>query len=458
MLPNYVVSSIFDFAALFRDANVENFNFHCGNLSNQACLADFIGQNRFRRLCERSDIPLGEQSLSRAQIKRLFINLLNVQADDEEADQLERFYSFTNYDELRALLLNEGPALEDLYVDRATTSGQGIQGQIEKAYILGLHHLAILNDNLDQLSGMLCDSEMLTSRLADREMQVGSVVHLSDGYFKVDRIFKGGGAYVSTLRNLNDLSQLKIVCRGTAMRKTATDGFLSGLNNLLIDIGSKSIKMIWPDLSDYLRNEQIDSIEVLGKSQGGAHAQMLAVLIEGTTGKHVKTLTTVSSVGVSNDVNKLWNSLESRGSEMNIVHIRNGGPTEDGIDYVPTVGGAQLGKNTPREKIKVYYIHPRSITTSAIYTATHSTFRCLKSFLMSFLKPHLLQMTLKPFAYTLVDSGSVSTQLLMGKRLESMRRVLAYMLHIITLGLLNGNSFESYYNSLLPRSECRAEG
>lgn len=289
--------------------------------------------------------------------------------------------------------------------------------------------------------------KMLTSRLADREMQVGTIMHLNDGYFKVDRTFIGGGAYVSSLRDINDPSKLKIVCRGTATRSGATEGYRSGLNNLLIEIGSLAIKQIWPDLAQYLSDVQIESIELLGKSQGGAHAQMLALLIEGSTDKHVKTLTTVSSVGVSKSINQLFGSvLERRNSQMNIVVIRNGGCAETALDYVPSVGGAHLGSNS-HDRVKVFYLHPRDDLTSHIYTATLPIFESIKMFLLSFRGPHLAQMTLRPFSYTLIEGVSVSTHLAMGEKLEKMRLFFAYILHIFTFGLLNKNSFESFFNA-----------
>lgn len=159
MQPNNEVNTIFDVAALFRDVEEDReLNFHCGTQSNADCLIHFIGRNRFQNICRRADIQWdgdGVRPLSRREIKMLFLNLLNVQTDDVEAHACEASMPFHNHAELRALLLHEAPSMEHLYIDRAASSGKGIEGQVEKAYILGLHHLSIASGDLDDNAKML---------------------------------------------------------------------------------------------------------------------------------------------------------------------------------------------------------------------------------------------------------------------------------------------------------------
>ncbi len=78
----------------------------------------------------------------------------------------------------------------------------------------------------------LRDIEMLTSRLADREMQIGEIIHLNDGYFYVDHVLIGGGAYVQELvlliESINHIEIKKLITYCSV-------GVGEAINNLFIN-------------------------------------------------------------------------------------------------------------------------------------------------------------------------------------------------------------------------------
>lgn len=120
------------------------------------------------------------------------------------------------------------------------------------------------------------------------------------------------------------------------------------------------VKNIWPNLSKDLKDNNINTVEILGKSLGGAHAQELAVLIEGVLKIRVDKLTTYCSVGTGRKINNLFKSeiLAKRSTPFNIQVIRNGGDgSDDEVDYIPAVGGEHLGADAgDKYKIEVTYI------------------------------------------------------------------------------------------------------
>jgi hypothetical protein len=242
------------------------------------------------------------------------------------------------------------------------------------------------------------------------------------------------------------------------MRSSATGGVLSGLNDLLVEIGSMGIKSVWPEIHRYLQaNSSIKHVEIFGKSLGGGHAQQLTVLIEGIANLPVHKLTTSGSVGVSVGVNALFSEVRQKyGHEMEVNVLRNGGSDEADIDHVPCFGGDHLGgDDVAHTSTKVYYLNGHHVQdcaaqgNSAIYTGKLSFWKSVAAFFRSFGSAHLKQVTLDLFSWRCIsskdDSCDFAVQLQMGRGLETWRKILAYTLHIFTFGLLNGHSFTHFY-------------
>ncbi len=274
------------------------------------------------------------------------------------------------------------------------------------------------------------------------------MLHLHDGYFFVDKVFVQGGAYVSVLRDLEQKLPAKIVCRGTALRPTATDGFRSGLNDALVQIGTLGITSIWPSLSKYLKDNKITDVEILGKSLGGAHAQELAVLVEGVHKINVKKLTTYCSVGVGKEINNLFQKeiANTRNTPFNIHVIRNGGNAADEADAIPAVGGVHLGEGLPKEKcqIEIDYIHSGRGKVNTLAT-TGSFFALPKNFIASFNTGHCRQSTLDEFSWNTIDDHIEKNEhLRIGEQLETIRKYAAHALNYATFLQIN-TSFDKFF-------------
>lgn len=440
------VKSIFEIVELYNNLP-ENGGIYFKNRNhyNLDCLMQLIGKERFIRICSRPelDIPIDSEEayLKKQNLRKIFIGMLDLRREDCQGSP-EKAYPFNTEEELNSLFLQQIPRIGP--IDKAKTSGKGLQGFAERVYIQGLHHLYI-NANKDETGKFLCDGEMLTSRLADREMEEGSILHLSDGYFVVDKTFIAGGAYVSALQDLNDPTRSKLVCRGTAMRYSATGGLLSGINDLLVDVGLMGTKSVWPFILAYLQEKGIKETEIFGKSLGGAQAQQLAVLVEGIAKIPVTKLTTFGAVGTSERVHQLFNKVrENQDHEIKISVVRNGGAEETEHDFIPTLGGMHLGVDTPKSTVTVYYLNEDQ-EPSVPFSGTIGLIAA-KQFLSSFGIAHCRQITLQQFNWIeITEPEAVKEQLAMGTYLDPYRRVMATALDYLSLGYLNGSYFDRYY-------------
>lgn len=420
---------------------------------------EIVGTQRFKQICRKPYIALESEDIDQNSIiitknfaRKFFVGLFDLHKEDLDKtkaskaidENIRDLIIFKESDNIESLFMKDRPLLQEF--DNAKTSGKGFEGLIERVYIRILHHFMSIKEG-DKKIAKLCDIEMLTSRLADREMQKGEIVLLSNGYFYVDQVIIGGGAYISILKDIEGIKPPKIICRGTAMRRTATEGLKSGVNDLLLEVGMMGIKKIWPPLSQYLKENKISSVEILGKSLGGAYAQELAILIEGILGIEIKQLITFCSVGVGEAINNLFKKeiLHKRKTTFNILVLRNGGSI-DQIDYIPVVGGVHLGEGTASTecKIKICYIQPGNgeVNYLSDYSKWHKLFR---RFLASFRGGHSRQTTLKEFNYKIVDDSQINAHLRMGNQLEKVRKSFAYTLHTLTLRHLNSHSFNSYF-------------
>lgn len=422
---------------------------------------ELLGKNRLKRICGRVKIDINKNSplfLSRENVHKIFIGMMDIKKEDIDelegsvADRYKQLMLFDNFAQFEKSFIKDSPNINAFKVDKVKTSGKGFQGLTERISLLAHHHFTLIAEE-NKKSNDYRDVEMLTSRLADREIQKGAVVHLHDGYFYVDDVFIGGGAYVAVLRDFEKQNPPKIVCRGTAMRKTATDGWKSGLNDLLLEIGSLGVKSIWPDLSIYLKNNNINEVEVLGKSLGGAHAQELAILIEGVLEITVKKLTTFCSVGVGKQINQLFKDevLSKRTTPFNIQVIRNGGNgPENGVDYIPAVGGVHLGAGTDDNKCEIEVTYINTSKEIETYPLKSGILHRAKRFINSFGVPHSRQTTLKDFHWTKIeDRDDINKHLKVGNQLETIRKIFAWIINFLTLFILNGKNFKSYYKNAI---------
>lgn len=336
---------------------------------------------------------------------------------------------------------------DSMLYDRAASSGKGPVGQAEKSALLWKHHCDVHNE-LDAEQGFLRDVEMLTSRFADREPDVGTVVSLMDGNYFVARQFAKNGAFVSVLKGMEGQTA-KIICRGTATRKTATEGYASGLNDVSVQIGQLGVQSIREDLKNYLQENNIQNVEVLGKSLGGGHAQALAVLLEGH-GITVDHLITYASVGVGKEVNDVFLNqiLQNRPHPFRMTVVRNAGShAMSEVDYIPMVGGVHLGAEASPEKIqaKVYYLalKDQNIEECVPGLPLH---RLALKFIGSFKKAHLRQNTLTDFHWKKIeDNHELQVHLKVGEELEGYRSVFARLLNFFLPKSLQHQSFSSFF-------------
>jgi hypothetical protein len=311
------------------------------------------------------------------------------------------------------------------------------------------HYLKVLKSNHAQ-TNFLCDVEFMTSRLADRELQEGNAIVLSDGCFYVDKVISEGGAYVSILKDLEETKPPKIIFRGTAMRSNATQGWKSGANDLLLEIGMMGTKGVWPKLSVYLTENCIKSVEVWGKSLGGAFAQEAAILIEAILGITVDQLVTYCSTGVGDEINRIFKKevLDRRKTPFKICVIRNGGEdSKKELDYIPFIGGAHIGEGADEShcEIDLFYIHPKESEEIEV-PKNPSIYHAIRQFIYSFRNAHCRQTTLKDFSWKKIeDREEINWNLRLGFQLEGIRKCFAYAIHFLTLSLFNGKSFSSYF-------------
>jgi len=323
--------------------------------------------------------------------------------------------------------------------DSPKTSGKGLKGLKERIRIL-----AEISE--DEVS----DFEIILSRLGDREPPVGTVVYLSNGKtYRYEKIFARGGAYLSILRDQDDLSTIIITCRGTATRLSATGGLLSALNNALLEPGMMGVQAVWPDLKAYLSaDDSIKKVTIAGKSQGGGHAQCLAPLIESGTPCSVVGLVTFCSIGVSRAVQRIFQEV-FRNKAIDVRVYYNGGSITQGqMDFVPYVGGGHI----TIKGAKFISLQPGEEPIEEESIRSMSALRKIYYFFLSFKKGHTRQTTMKSYRAVNVTRKEPDSFL------EGMRRLIAYSLHLITLTLLNPISYQKFFNREFSSSNVNEAG
>lgn len=409
-----------------------------------------VSTNRLLRICKHPDISLNGEALvlTKETVRKIFVGLADISIEDVRElsgplhERIAQLIPYANYAEYAKTLLGKALPAEHFATDFPSLAGNGLKRLMERVSVQMLHHFKIDYPE-SQLAKMMRDAEMLTSRLADREIQEGSVIHLCDGFYYAAKNFCAGGAYASILRPIEGNAAAKIVFRGTAFHQYATGGTLSAINDILLDIGSKGIKSIWPELKNYIDTEEITAVEVLGKSLGGAMAQMLTILLEGLTKAQVTKLITFAAVGVGDEINALFAreilTKRKRAFAIDVLRLQS--------DAVPTLGGVHLGAGIARKlcETNVYYLQteePQEPSPGSIYQQLKLLSTSLNSF-------HCRQATIDAVRFRQIDDvRELEQELRIGTQLETVRKYVAYTFHYLTLTLYNGQSFTEYYEDL----------
>ena len=436
--------------------------------------------------------PLTRELLKKIMLHHSNITLeeLSLRAESEFPDknfnelsisELDEIYSkLLLSDNLNHLTLSPTPLIP--FYDKAKTSGKGEIGKMETTYVILQHWFTIVkkinffhlsykdqlleeydnednnnnnnNDNNDnddnrehfsnnQIESIkhkeiIRDAEFLTSRMADREPLLGTLVRLSTGYYVYSEIFLSWGACISLLEDIQHKNEPIFACRGTRMNYSASSNLLSGVNDLLVYIGSLGIRKNWPSILKSIQSKNYQSYQVCGKSLGGAFAQLLTLKLQRETKFRVSTLITICSVGVSKYFNSLFmTSLEN--SQL-ILHVRNGGIDEE-YDYVPHIGGVLFGYNYGLYNpplgwhVYLYYL------TKENHHHLHDL-SVIKGIILLFAslgKSHTRQSTLANYLPLKVAKEHLNEELTKGEVLERYRQIIAFFFNILTFGLLNGN-------------------
>lgn len=236
--------------------------------------------------------------------------------------------------------------------DKAFSAGKDLEGKLEILWLIAEHQLKATSDHNEW--NEFCEFEFLASGLCDREPQVGLHITLPERPHKIWRVDWShceSGAFIWVLRPVADLSQAIIVCRGTALRWRATQGFQSGLNDLLPKMGSWGFKSIWPSLRQWLTSESVKQVEVMGKSLGGTISQMVATAILHDTCIHVRNVHTLQSAGTDHRVHQIFERVLSSATHSISMQITrwNVHFNHLPVDLVPFLGGYHLG-HSPESK------------------------------------------------------------------------------------------------------------
>lgn len=448
-----------------KDRVNELFSRHAPDKTAIEHLKELIGKKRLKRIFCKPELGLNPKMLKENRVfltqeiaHKIIIGLADVRMEDLEELSLQKNKNIKdlNVDEIDQLYeeLFPFPMVKEIltrhcsevdYLDNPKTSGKGFKGLQERVWtILTARDYFLSNQGDDDLKRQIVEIETLTSRFADREPPVGTIVRVDGTYFSIDAIMCKGGAHVSVLREIGVGTRTLLLCRGTATRYSARGGYLSTLNDVTKEIGVLGITQVWPEIKRYLTENKIEEVEILGKSLGGGHASYLTVLVAGKTETSVRTLATVGGVGVSEKLQEIYNSifLDAAKTEPEVIIIRNTGDDEKGeVDYIPGVGGPHLRSS----KTKVYYLAPEGEAIQPPYIPEKNSFvRELTKLLKSFKHGHIRQNTLKPFqVYESLDIDKEANQ---GTKLEYLRNFAAVACNILSMGQLNKRSFEQFYS------------
>lgn len=315
--------------------------------------------------------------------------------------------------------------------DRTMTCGKGEEGLKELARV-------VFEEAEASYRSEERDLEVLTSRFVEREPPKNTIIELSNGKYRVDQTFSKGGGYMIILRKVGEEEVAILACRGTAGKYQATGGFQSVINNLLLEVGSRAVIENWKDILSYLEISGIKFLKICGKSQGGAHAQMLAPLIKTRTSLKVTHVMTYASVGVSDKVRKIFSEVFHNTDTCLEIYYNHGNLNDGEMDFIPYLGG----RHVYIEGAKINSLAPEgSLQVSEESIKKQWFFIRIYYLLASFSKPHTRQNTLMHYNKTdaiLKDPDPL---------FELGRKIVANTVHCMTLFYLNPVSYEEFYRS-----------
>jgi hypothetical protein len=212
--------------------------------------------------------------------------------------------------------------------------------------------------------------------------------------WKVDWSVCEGGSFVWILRNLEKPSEAIIACRGTASRSTATEGKQSVLNDLLPQMGGWGFASIWPQLKQWLIEQNIQQVDVMGKSLGGTYAQMITTALAHDTFIQVRSLHTLQGAGVDQKVHETFERTlaEKKFPEGLEITRWNVNLPSYPVDVVPFLGGFHLGQRPQSTSIEG--LHVRNIYIGEKHPQQRISLWKIKQIFQLFLglsQTHLLQ-------------------------------------------------------------------
>lgn len=199
-----------------------------------------------------------------------------------------------------------------------------------------------------------------------------------------------------------------------------------------------AIQGVWPQIRDYLSSNNITEVALHGKSQGGAHVQYLAPLIQSCTKTKVTDVVTYASIGVDSRVEEIFYNVFQNLPVQVAAIFNEGDIAKHEIDFVPFVGGVHVGLR--QKNALIYSIAPGSIRSQVNGL---STARMLLEFAASFRYGHTRQTTLK--SYGVQKITDTSSYFVRGKELDRFRKVAAWVFYILSFGFLYRVSYENFY-------------
>lgn len=428
-------------------------------------LKEIIGERRLERIFLRRELGLDVKALrnnrvliTKEVLKKVLIGLGDVRLDDlqerataqgKTLDALTTEQMHTLYSELLPIsdishiYLGKMPVIP--YFDKADGSGKGYNGLKERVWIINHHRILLSQDSIHEADRFHSTVETLSSRFVEREPPEGTVFFTDGHYRVVDRVFARSGAYVTVAKSVTEQTSAYIICRGTATRVfSATSALMTLINDILPELGWWGIRSIWDDMQNYLHQQNIQNVKVVGKSLGGAHAQYLTPLIGGLTNAKVTCLGTNCATGVPPTVQEVYNTVFAAEHPEGVI-VRNSGnrrKRKEQIDYVPYVGGPHLiGNNT-----KVVYLGPSDEDLDQLPKPEGFVSKVF-ALLDSFQSSHRRQTTIHGVFKSVIISENVHEEAKVGEELEDLRKIFAAIFNVLTVGYFSRESFKEFYEA-----------
>lgn len=323
-------------------------------------------------------------------------------------------------------------------------SGYGFSGFLEIIAGIALHQY----ESPSTIEPNYHDGEFLAAFLASREVPKHTLIYLTRCDLEpwiVDYQCERSGALIFILRALFSDSKAMIVCRGTAPLPTASGAAASLFNNMLPQMGMLGVQNSWPGIESYLKTQEIKSVEIVGKSLGGGIAQMLSVLIHGTTKTKVSYLWTLQSIGTENQVHEHYKTLESHFPIDRYVTAKINGHADD---LTPGVGGRHLGEWGSCERFRTLDVGLADGGISPV--KLDGRWFCVIQLLRGFSSSHLLLLSRKSF--NVIERKECKAVLTSPTYIEKIRRQTLCPIALVIIKIfrkqLTHMCFSDFFNSI----------